>query len=184
MFNKLICIYLSKKCRHFLLGENIRFRNRNPFYIHKAGDIKIGDNVVFNNKTRQNPVGLFKKTSIFIGEDASLTIGKNTGLSGVSIYCSKEIEIGSYCNIGGNVMIFDTDFHPLDYKARRIHKFEEIRSKGISIGDDVFIGANSIIMKGVTIGNKSILGAGSVLTKNMPSNEIWGGNPARLIRKI
>lgn len=51
------------------------------------------------------------------------------------------------------------------------------------IGDNVFIGANAIIMPGITIGNNIIIGAGSVVTKNVEDFSIVAGNPARLIRK-
>lgn len=52
------------------------------------------------------------------------------------------------------------------------------------ICDDVFIGCRSIILKGVTIGARSIIAAGSVVTKDVPADEIWGGNPAQFIKKI
>lgn len=51
----------------------------------------------------------------------------------------------------------------------------------IVVGNNVVIGADSIIMYGVTIGNNCIIAAGSVVTKNVPSGEIWGGNPAKRI---
>lgn len=51
----------------------------------------------------------------------------------------------------------------------------------ITLGDDVFLGANSIVMPGVRIGNKVIVGAGSVVTKNIPDNTVVAGNPAREI---
>ena len=54
----------------------------------------------------------------------------------------------------------------------------------ITIGDNVFIGMNSIILKGVTIGDNVIIGAGSVVTKSIPSNEVWAGNPARKITTL
>ena len=54
----------------------------------------------------------------------------------------------------------------------------------IAIGDNAFIGAHSTILKGVTIGANSIIGAASLVTTNIPDNEIWGGNPAKFIRKI
>lgn len=129
-------------------------------------------------------VGLSKKCSIYVANQAKLAIGDNCGLSGVSIYCSTNINIGKYVNIGGNVSIWDTDFHPLEFQARRIHKHSEIKLASITIGDDVFIGANSIILKGVNIGAKSIIGAGSVITKSIPANQVWAGNPAKFIRKI
>ena len=116
-------------------------------------------------------------------KEASLVIGNHTGFSGVSIFCASSIKIGNYCNIGGNVFIWDTDFHPLNMEERRISS-QNIRSSPIIIEDDVFIGANSIILKGVSIGQGSIVGAGSVVTKNIPPMEIWAGNPAKFIRKI
>ena len=52
------------------------------------------------------------------------------------------------------------------------------------IQDDVFIGANSIILKGVNIGCGAIIGASSVVTKNVGSYEVWAGNPAKHIRTL
>ncbi|KAB6168334.1 acyltransferase, partial [Bacteroides xylanisolvens] len=54
----------------------------------------------------------------------------------------------------------------------------------IVIEDDVFIGAHCIISKGVTIGARSIVAAGSVVVKSIPPDEVWGGNPARFIKKL
>lgn len=54
----------------------------------------------------------------------------------------------------------------------------------IVIEDDVFIGAHCIISKGVTIGARSIVAAGSVVVKSIPPDEVWGGNPARFIKKV
>ena len=51
----------------------------------------------------------------------------------------------------------------------------------ISVGSDVFIGVNTIIMPGVNIGNKVIIGAGSVVTKDIPNNSVAVGNPARVV---
>lgn len=51
----------------------------------------------------------------------------------------------------------------------------------ISIGDNVFIGANSTILPGITIGNNSIVGANSVVTKDIPENVVVAGNPAHVI---
>lgn len=53
----------------------------------------------------------------------------------------------------------------------------------VHIKEYAFIGAHTIICKPVTIGRGAIIGAGSVITKDVPDNEIWAGNPARLIRK-
>lgn len=53
----------------------------------------------------------------------------------------------------------------------------------VRIKKNAFIGTGTIITKPVTIGERSIVGAGSVVTKNIPDNEVWAGNPARLIKK-
>jgi acetyltransferase-like isoleucine patch superfamily enzyme len=129
-------------------------------------------------------VGINKRCTIYVAENAYLKIGNNSGFSGVSIYCANSITIGENVSIGGNVCLWDTDFHPLNYLERRENLTDKINTKPISIGNDVFIGANSIILKGVIVGDRAIIGAGSIVTKNIPEDEIWGGNPAKFIRKI
>ena len=65
--------------------------------------------------------------------------------------------------------------------AGNSHRYEYGKVK---IGNNVFIGAHSIIAKSVNIGDNVIIGAGSVVTKDIPSNEIWAGVPARFIKKF
>ena len=152
--------------------------------LYGEGSFSFGREVKFNCSTASNFVGLYKTCTIAVVKDANLEIGDFSGFSGISIYCSKNIKIGRYVNCGGNVCIWDTDFHPLDHQERRIHNPEKIRSAPIVIGDDVFIGANSIILKGVTIGERAVIGAGSIVSRNIPPDEIWAGNPAKFIKKI
>jgi acetyltransferase-like isoleucine patch superfamily enzyme len=184
--------FLSKEylnCYHLLLLKynSVEFEElptiNGKMIIINRGRCKIGKNVIFNNSIRSNLAGLFKPSTIYIQKGASLMIGDNTGLSGVSIYCSKHINIGNNVNCGGNVSIWDTDFHPLYYSDRRTNDLSKIKSLAISIGNDVFIGGHSIILKGVSIGDRAIIGAGSVVTKAIPPDEIWAGNPARFIKK-
>ena len=85
--------------------------------------------------------------------------------------------------IGGNVRIYDHDFHSLDFQTRRGAEDQlQIQTRPVEIGDDVFIGANAIILKGVTIGARAVIGAGSVVSRNIGPDEIWAGNPARMVR--
>ena len=58
------------------------------------------------------------------------------------------------------------------------------KSKNVHLKKNVFIGAHSIILKGVTIGENSIIGAGSVVSKNIPPNQVWGGNPIKFIKDL
>ena len=57
-------------------------------------------------------------------------------------------------------------------------------TKPVLIKEGAFVGAQTIVLKGVIIGKESIVGAGSVVTKSIPDGEIWGGNPAKFIRRI
>ena len=91
-----------------------------------------------------------------------------------------KVKIGDNCLIAPNVALY-TAGHPLH---------PDVRSNGceygigITIGDNVWIGGNAVIMPGVTIGSNCVIGAGSVVTKDIPDWSIAAGNPARVIRKI
>jgi len=178
-------IELQKKLnKHVKFGENITISGVPIFSFSKKSTVSLGNNLILTSSTETNMVGLYKVCTIAVCENANLEIGNNCGFSGVSIYCSDKIIIGDHLICGGNVSIWDTDFHSLNYLDRRIELKEKIKSEKIIIGNDVFIGANSIVLKGVSIGNRSIIGAGSVVAKDIPANQIWAGNPAKYLRKI
>lgn len=87
-----------------------------------------------------------------------------------------QIEIGSDCAIGCDVIIRDYDFHRLDVESYEV-------SKPIHIGNHVWIGQRAMILKGVTIGDGAVVAAGAVVTHNVPANCIVAGVPARIIRE-
>lgn len=154
--------------------------------VARRGKLTIGSNFRSNNREISNPIGRFHRCSFFVANGATLRIGENLGISGSSIVCHDKITIGSNVKIGGNVVIYDTDFHSINPKHRRLGSDDRqnTSSKPVIIKDNVFIGAHSTILKGVTIGENSVIGACSVVTKDIPENQIWGGNPARLIKEI
>ncbi len=87
---------------------------------------------------------------------------------------------------GNNVFIapgcgFYTAEHPLDVEQR--NKGLEY-AKPITIGNNVWIGAQCIILAGVTIGDNCVIGAGSVVTRDIPSNVVAVGNPCRVLKNI
>jgi acetyltransferase-like isoleucine patch superfamily enzyme len=96
----------------------------------------------------------------------------------LTILDSGKVIIGNNVLIGPNVSIYSVT-HPFDYKERRKGY---IQGKQITIGNDVWIGGNVVILPGVSIGDNTIIGAGSVVTKDIPSNVIAVGNPCRLIK--
>lgn len=90
------------------------------------------------------------------------------------------IVIGHNVMLGPRVSLF-TATHPLDVTTRN-SGLEG--GKPIVIGNNVWIGGNTVINPGVTIGDNTVIGAGSVVTKNIPPNVIAVGNPCRILRKI
>jgi maltose O-acetyltransferase len=89
------------------------------------------------------------------------------------------LEIGNSCKITHGVII---ETHDFSYSVLRIAYGDLLCKNGaVKIGNNVFIGMNSIILPGVTIGDNCVIGAGSVVTKNIPDNTVWGGNPAKQI---
>lgn len=152
--------------------------------ISNAGKITCGDNLKINSAGYFNPVGGYRKTALITEQSGHIQIGDGCGISNSLLYCVDKIVLENHVLIGGGCSVCDTDFHPLDYEKRIVHEVEAINHKSILIKEGAFIGMNSIILKGVTIGRHSIVAAGSVVTKDIPDNEIWGGNPAKFIRKI
>lgn len=90
------------------------------------------------------------------------------------------IYIGDYVMIGPNVTIA-TAGHPIEPSLRK--KTAQFNIP-VFIGDNVWIGANSVILPGVKIGGNSVIGAGSVVTKDIPENVVAVGNPCRVLRQI
>lgn len=148
------------------------------------GKISIGNNFMMTNGSHINPISANIQGSFFTDSPkAKITIGDNVGMSSTRIWIHDSLTIGNNVKIGGGVLIIDTDCHPIDYQVRRTSN-EGTKSASIVIEDDVWIGAQSIILKGVTIGARTIIGAGSVVTKSIPSDCIAGGNPCKIIKKI
>ena len=149
------------------------------------GTIKIGSYFVCNNKIKSNSIGLIQPCVFNISNSESkLIIGDHVGISGSTICSSVGVTIGNNVLIGSGCLITDTDAHSLDWKDRSDGKNGMATARPIIINDNVFIGARSIILKGVTIGARAIIGAGSVVSKDVPSDCIVAGNPAKVIKYL
>jgi len=149
------------------------------------GKIVIGNRVVFvSSSWRSTPSGVahpvrlrtFMPTARIIFEDGS-------GMSGGSVTArSRTIRIGRNTLIGPDCMFVDSDFH-IAWPPEDRNRFATTDlDADISVGDNVWFGARCIVLKGVTIGDNSVIAAGSVVTKDVPSNALAGGNPARVLK--
>lgn len=146
-------------------------------------EISIGSNVIVNSSFKSNNIGILSRSRITTNRKYSkISIGNNVGLSSVTISAFESIEIGDNTLIGGNVLITDSDWHPLSVTERHMH--EKAVTKPIVIGENVFIGTRSIILKGSIIGNNSVIGAGSVVSGIIPPNVIACGNPCKVIKTM
>lgn len=112
--------------------------------------------------------------------NAVLEIGNKTYVNHDSeIRCRERISIGNNVSIAYGVLIQDSDYHTM-YDEEGQAKPHTLP---ITIEDNVWIGANAIILKGVTLGEGSVVAAGSVVTKSAPANSLIAGNPARVVKQ-
>jgi acetyltransferase-like isoleucine patch superfamily enzyme len=167
-----------------VVGKGFRTSGQCFFKMRCAGSIRIGNNVTFIADTRSNRVGLTNPVVLETQGDGEIEIGDFSGGSSVVISSRSKVTVGKHVLLGGNVRIYDSDFHALDPMMRRnpVKDRCHIKSRPVIIGDDVFIGTNATILKGVNIGDRAIIGAGSVVSCDVPDDEIWAGNPARCVR--
>lgn len=111
----------------------------------------------------------------------NIEVGKNFFANyNCTILDVAKVKIGDNCQFAPNVAIY-TAGHPI-HPVSRNSQYEYGIS--VTIGDNVWIGGNSVIVPGVHIGSNTVIGAGSVVTKDIPDWVIAAGNPCRVIRKI
>ena len=177
-----LCNRITLKYRHVSCRQMPVIHGRLKIYGH--GKIVLGEGVTINSSASSNPIGGDCRTIFSIVPGAVLTIGNRVGISNSAIVCHNSITLGDDVVIGGNVKIYDTDFHRLSEGCRELDDRKAARKGAVVIRDRAFIGAHSIVLKGVTIGEGAVIGAGSVVTKDVPSMTVVGGIPARVIKKI
>ena len=163
--------------------KSVKALGRARINVSMGGQATIGDNFHIRTGQAYTEVGSLG-SRILVGPNGVLTIGDNVGMSNATIVADCSVTIGTNVMIGGGVQIFDTNFHATDPSIRTSgHETRnDVKKAPIVIGDNVFIGTNSIICKGVTIGDNSIVAAGSVVVGPVPLGEVWGGNPAQSLR--
>lgn len=134
-----------KKGSKLIIGKNFRSRYNVSFRIYNKGKVSIGDNCFFND--------------------------------GCSINAQKNITIGNNVIFGQNVLLFD---HDHDYK----NDINEFVKEDIIIGNNVWIGANCTILKGVKIGDNVVIAADTIVNKDVLSDFLIFQERKSIIRKV
>jgi len=128
-------------------------------------------------------VRLFNSTLIVRATNSEIRICSDSTVGSAYMVCMgkhNKLIIGRECMIADNVEIWNTDSHRiLDLDTGELNN----KSVPVMIGDHVWLGKNSIVLKGVHIGDGAVVGMNSIVTKEVASNCVVAGNPARLIRE-
>jgi acetyltransferase-like isoleucine patch superfamily enzyme len=168
---------------HVALWKGVRFNDtpiivgRPIFSIYPESSIHIGENAEFLSGATDNLIGINRPCIISTQkEKAHIEIGNNCGFSGTVIGCFKRITIGNNVKCGANTLITDSNWHPEDPRSSE--------PSDVVIGNNVWLGVNSVVLKGVTIGDNTVIGANSVVVKDIPANMVAAGNPCKIIRSL
>lgn len=161
-------------------GKGILFQGRTIIRTRNKDEVVLGERVIFNAERDTNLVGLMNPTILDTRFGGRIEVGDRTGASSVVISSKSSVKIGARCKIGGNVRIYDHDFHSLNPTIRCTdNDRHNVRTSPIEIGDDCFIGTNAIILKGSKLGARTIVAAGSVVFGlKVPDDSLVRGNPA------
>lgn len=141
------------------------------------------EEAVFDRWERAKRLGFGKGTSVYnssiifypIKVGKNCWIGPNTILDG-----SGGLEIGNFCTISCGVQVYSHNnvLQTLSSKTMPIERAQ------VTIGNNVYIGPNTVISSGTTIGNYCVIGVGTFVNKDLPSNSIAVGQPARIIGEV
>ena len=138
---------------------------------------KFGFQVIKLNQKSQPFKNQFQLSNISDLKERGAKIGTNVDILD---NCIIDPDHCFHITIGNNVTLAP-NVHILAHDASTKKFIGYTKIKNTTIGNDVFIGANSIIMPGVKIGNNVIIAAGSVVTKDIDNNQLVGGNPIQFI---
>jgi len=166
------CKILSKGKLH--TGKNVYIGSYSYLDCLSTGGVTLGDNVTIREGC------WLQLTSRYDHPGEKVTIGNDVYIGPRSVIgAAAPITIGDHCQFGANVSLVAENHAFLE--ARDIF-MQGVSRKGISIGKDVWIGNNAIILDGVSVGDSSVIGAGTVVTRSVPARSVVVGVPGRVIK--
>lgn len=157
-------IYISDECKLYQ-GVYLNARSSKQIGIHLGKGVKI------HEYTCVDPYDGFIELDDYAGIGHHCVIGGHGGL-----------KVGKYSMISGLTYIVPANH--IFNKEGGPYMLQGETKNGITIGDNVWIGAGCIILDGVTIGDNAVVGAGTVVSKSIPANVLAVGVPARVIKEL
>lgn len=145
--------------KRFTFNGIQRFSPNTQIFFLNKGEIHLGNKVRAHTGTK---VRAISGGVVEIGANATFNYN-------CMIVALKSIKIGSGVEFGPNVLVYD---HDHDFRAKGGLKANKYKSEDVIIGDNTWIGANTVILRGTKIGKNSVVGAGCVLSGEYPDNSI------------
>ncbi|GAA5035572.1 acyltransferase [Actinopolymorpha pittospori] len=147
------------------------------------GDVVLAEGAFVSSLAHIFPKRLHVGVNSYIAANAyvlvdDLEMGSESTLNPYSVVRGT-VRMGDQVRVGAHTSLLG--FNHSMAPDRPVCK-QPVTTKGITIGDDVWIGSHVVVVDGVTIGDHAVVGAGAVVTKDVPAWAVVGGNPARLIR--
>lgn len=133
-----------------------------------------------------NHCGVYINTQFDLGPDGEVVIGDYCTIVGLIVATNGRVEIGSYSFIAHDVLIADS-FVALPPQSRDLldrAPAPDVRSRDITLGENVWIGAKTVLLPGARIGDNAIIGAGTVVDFDVPPMTVVAGNPARVVGSV
>lgn len=140
--------------------------------------------------------GIYDRAALVVGPGGFVTVGAYSCLNGTYLICHERIEIGANCLLSWGVVISDANPSPVmpaskrhePLRAAADHADRYLRPAGqtrpVTIGDNVWIGFDSVVLPGVTIGRGSIVGCKTIVHHDVPPYSVVVGSPARIVRTM
>ena len=170
---------LQREEQRKLLAQNPKSKIHSSFSLGNGNYMDISDSAEIHFAEN---IQINESNNLTIKKNAQLIIGKNTYITRTTISVLERVEIGENCILGEGLKIFDHN-HQYSQEPFSVSKTEFITSP-IKIGNNIWTGANCIILKGVTIGDNVILGAGCVVYKDIPANSIVINKQEQIIKNL
>ncbi|MGA2046630.1 MAG: acyltransferase [Terracidiphilus sp.] len=168
--------------RNVILEGKLFIRGQALIDIRKGCKLYIGNGVRLNSKNKGYHLNMAAPTKLFAYlPGAEIRIGDDTGIAGSCITAHRSVIIGKRCLIAGNCQIMDNNAHDLSFPNVENRRRTTGTISPVVIEDDVWLGANTVVLPGVRIGRGSVIGANSVVSSNIPPMVVARGNPAEVV---